>query len=201
VFESFNCYVDVRNDLHRQGIIDVLEGVSKVLSNGRYFILVVCVLSHGKDGSFKASDGADVSIDMLMAAFHSNNCSGMVNRPKVFIVNACRGTAPLPLVETDGAMDLPLPPKAAICDYLVCYSTLANYASFRFVDKGSPFVSTLCDVLEEKGDEEHLADVMTIVNNKMSSSPMDPREPVAQMPEHRSTLTKKIRLGRSRQQL
>ena len=52
--------------------------------------LVVCFLSHGYNGGIYGSDGEKVTIHEAQFFFNSQNCRGFHNKPKVFIVDACR---------------------------------------------------------------------------------------------------------------
>lgn len=56
----------------------------------QYYCLVVIFLSHGDISNVYSSDGNSVSISEMQAKFNSHICRSMHNKPKVFIVDACR---------------------------------------------------------------------------------------------------------------
>lgn len=49
--------------------------------------LLCVIISHGENnGCFKDSRGEDISIDELVHIFNAENCKGLRNKPKIFIV-------------------------------------------------------------------------------------------------------------------
>ena len=57
-----------------------------------YSGLCVCIMTHGEQGdNLVCSDGKTVSLYDIASYFNAENCSAIVNKPKIFIVQACRG--------------------------------------------------------------------------------------------------------------
>lgn len=53
---------------------------------------VVAILTHGKDaGTLFGRDGNAVTVRDLLEMFHSSACPSLINKPKVFLIIACRG--------------------------------------------------------------------------------------------------------------
>ena len=52
---------------------------------------VVAILSHGLDGEIYGTDGDLVPLDLLIHYFNGDNCENLQTKPKVFIIQACRG--------------------------------------------------------------------------------------------------------------
>lgn len=48
-------------------------------------------MSHGNNEIILGTDGGSKNIIDLITLFNSNNCTSMTGKPKMFIVNACRG--------------------------------------------------------------------------------------------------------------
>ena len=58
----------------------------------KYSGLCVCIMTHGEQGdNLVCSDGKMVSLYDIASYFNAENCSALVNKPKIFIVQACRG--------------------------------------------------------------------------------------------------------------
>ena len=55
-----------------------------------YNSLIVCILSHGSSGVIYGSDFKKVFIETLLYAFNSLYCPSLHNKPKIFIIEACR---------------------------------------------------------------------------------------------------------------
>lgn len=53
---------------------------------------VVIILSHGKSGDLiYGTDAETVSMERILKCFNNENCPALLNRPKMFFVQACRG--------------------------------------------------------------------------------------------------------------
>jgi hypothetical protein len=49
--------------------------------------LLCVIISHGvNNGCFRDRSGKDISIDELVHIFNAENCKGLRNKPKIFIV-------------------------------------------------------------------------------------------------------------------
>jgi len=52
--------------------------------------LIVCIATHGNYKSIKTSDGQLVNVQDLINKFPNFNCRSINNKPKIFLINACR---------------------------------------------------------------------------------------------------------------
>jgi len=55
-------------------------------------MMILVVLSHGREGQIITSDGRGVDTEEIYAQFNNVNCPKLKGKPKFFIVQACRGT-------------------------------------------------------------------------------------------------------------
>jgi caspase 7 len=53
-------------------------------------------------------------------------------------------------------------------DFLVAYSTIAGYYSWRNSQNGSWFIQSLCHVLNERGRTDELLQLLTAVNRRVA---------------------------------
>lgn len=53
-------------------------------------------------------------------------------------------------------------------DYLLAYSTIPGYVSWRNSASGSWFISTLVTVFKDNAHKEHLLDMLTEVNRRIT---------------------------------
>ena len=53
--------------------------------------LIVVLMSHGSNGRIAGVDSTKRNILSLVNFFNGDQCPAMLNKPKMFIVNACRG--------------------------------------------------------------------------------------------------------------
>ena len=120
--------------------------------------VVCCVLSHGRVDGIFGVDGKTVTFRELMETLSPYRCSSLFQKPKLFFIQACRGTKEqravfpqtFPEDEVTPVSDAAVPrdsiPEAA--DYLLAASTVPDYVSYREKGKGSWFIQSLCHNLQ-----------------------------------------------------
>lgn len=143
----------------------------------------LCVfLSHGEDNHVFAYD-AKIEIQILTSLFKGDKCQSLVGKPKIFIIQACRGaqhdepviatdstdsSANIPetnTTEVDAASVYTLPAGA---DFIMCYSVAEGYYSHRETINGSWYIQDLCEALKKYGKELEFTELLTLVNRKVS---------------------------------
>lgn len=171
----------------------------------------LCVfLSHGEGNHIYAYD-AKIELQTLTGLFRGDKCKSLVGKPKIFIIQACRGNKHdvpvIPLDEVDHP-DLPdddvtevdaasvytLPAGA---DFLMCYSVAEGYYSHRETVNGSWYIQDLCEMLKKFGSSLEFTELLTLVNRKVSQRRVDfcqDRSAIGkkQVPCFASMLTKKL---------
>ena len=80
---------------------------------------------------------------------------------------------------------------ANFADFYIAQATVKGYVSYRFVSKGSVFISALCSVLKSARYHHHLVDMMIEVRRQVSM--VDVKNNV-QCPEATDTFTKQLYL-------
>ncbi|KAI5630442.1 caspase 3, apoptosis-related cysteine peptidase a, partial [Silurus asotus] len=156
----------------------------------------VCVLlSHGDEGVFFGTDRS-VELKALTSLFRGDRCVSLAGKPKLFFIQACRGTDLDSGVETDSDSDnsMKIPVEA---DFLYAYSTAPGYYSWRNTMTGSWFMQSLCEMLSKHGRELELMHILTRVNHKValdfeSASTMPGFHAKKQIPCIVSLLTKEM---------
>ncbi|KAL7022379.1 hypothetical protein ACKWTF_012217 [Chironomus riparius] len=145
--------------------------------------LLITIMTHGKrDGKIFSSDG-EILVNDLWENFLGDKCETLIGKPKLFFIQACRGTSTDP-----GILLKPKPPIRAatladtvdakavkeeffvlptLADLLVMYSTAEGFYSFRNPKDGSWFIQALCEELRENSHEE-LMTILTGVNRRVA---------------------------------
>ncbi|XP_035525418.1 caspase-3-like [Morone saxatilis] len=128
----------------------------------------VCVLlSHGDEGVIYGTDGAE-KFENLTKHFKGDRCKSLVGKPKLFFVQACRGSQLDDGVETDSVSEQTSERIPVEADFLYAYSTAPGYYSWRNVCNGSWFMQALCAMLQHHSKELELMQIMTRVNRNVS---------------------------------
>uniref|UniRef100_A0AAQ6IAZ9 Caspase-3 n=1 Tax=Anabas testudineus TaxID=64144 RepID=A0AAQ6IAZ9_ANATE len=164
VFGMLGYKVKVYNDQTVEQMKQVLTAVSK--ENHSSSASFICVLlSHGDEGVFFGTDGS-IELKFLTSLFRGDRCKSLVGKPKLFFIQACRGTDLDAGIETDSSDETTKIPVEA--DFLYAFSTAPGYYSWRNTMTGSWFIQSLCDMITKYGKQLELQQIMTRVNHKVA---------------------------------
>ncbi|XP_068952229.1 caspase-3-like [Petaurus breviceps papuanus] len=168
VFTSLKYEVREKKDLAREEIIKLMYNVSKEDHSQRSSFVCV-ILSHGEEEVIFGTD-EHFELKELTRFFKGDKCRSLTGKPKLFIIQACRGTELDCGVETDSGTDddttcQKIPVEA---DFLYAYSTAPGYYSWRNKRDGSWFIQSLCAVLKQYAHKLEIMQILTKVNRKVS---------------------------------
>lgn len=135
--------------------------------------LIICVLTHGDRGLLYAKD-QPYPVDELYHNFTADKCPALAGKPKLFFVQACQGSnfdrgsviQSRGMDVTDGpATHYKIPVWA---DFMIVYSTIPGYYSWRNPCHGSWFIQALTTVLNTHSHDMDLLSMLTLVNRKVA---------------------------------
>uniref|UniRef100_A0A3Q3KF63 Caspase-6 n=1 Tax=Monopterus albus TaxID=43700 RepID=A0A3Q3KF63_MONAL len=167
-------YVDRR----QEEVLDILSKAAEDDHSDADCFLVV-FLSHGEDDHIYANDGK-ISIQDITSMFKGTKCSSLVGKPKIFILQACRGdkhddpVMPCDAVDSEADTNEVVVDASAIhtlpagADFIMCYSVAEGYYSHRETINGSWYVQDLCELFQKYGDSLEFTRLLTLVNRKVS---------------------------------
>lgn len=205
--EKLGFLVERYNDLTCRQMMDVFQKASKIdHSDADCFACVL--LSHGGSDEIHGTDG-EIRLSDIFSLFRSDICTTLAGKPKLFFVQACRGEdfddgadinyTQMNVIDAQSGNALPeeevklaIPEEA---DFLICYSTVSGYYSWRNSQKGSWYIQALVKVLDECGTVTEIKKIMTKVNKLVayeyeSTAPKHARK--KQIPSFNSKLTKDL---------
>ncbi|XP_062142143.1 caspase-like [Drosophila sulfurigaster albostrigata] len=155
---------------------DILSKIKKTAArdHSEYDCVWIAILSHGKNGYIHARD-ALYSVEDIWRPFAEDKCPTLAGKPKLFFIQACQGdrTDPgYPLLqpemmdnETSSFMCCRMP----MCkDFLIAFSTLPGFCSWRNTLDGSWFIQSLCEELALKGSSSHLLTLLSCVAGRVA---------------------------------
>lgn len=126
--------------------------------------VVCCVLTHGYEGGLYGVDGGKVLLRELMELLDGHNCPSLIQKPKLFFIQACRGLKEQQVVflQSDGPNNNPdmekcifsdaEVPRQSIpveADYLMAMATVPGFVSFREKYRGTWFIQSLSKHLKK----------------------------------------------------
>ncbi|KAJ8972474.1 hypothetical protein NQ314_000167 [Rhamnusium bicolor] len=135
-----------------------------------YHIKQVAVLSHGEMGIVYAKD-TPYKPDYIWTVFTADKCPTLAGKPKIFFLQACQGD------KLDGGINLRTETDGEIhntyripvqADFLIVYSTVKGYYSWRNTTKGSWFIQSLCEELKRKAHDHDLMTILTFVSQRVA---------------------------------
>jgi len=187
---SFQTRVD--ENMTADGILKKARDIGErdYSENDSFFFII---LSHGNQNGILGVDENHVSLAALTDFFTSDKCKSLRGKPKVFIVQACRGDKEDPgAVVSDAtpgrAVNTALQAVPVESDFLVCYASPIGYSSYRDTENGSWYIQELVRIFKKYHTEEHLMDLMLRVNFAVSKKSCDLGK---QIPSEECRLTKK----------
>ncbi|EOA93626.1 Caspase-3, partial [Anas platyrhynchos] len=167
VFMKLGYKTKLSNDLSCRDIIKVLKNVSEEDHSKRSSFVCV-LLSHGEEGLIYGTDGP-LELKAVTSLFRGDKCRSLAGKPKLFFIQACRGTELDSGVEADSGPDEMMCQKIPVeADFLYAYSTAPGYYSWRNAAEGSWFIQSLCRVLKEHARKLELMQILTRVNRRVS---------------------------------
>ena len=220
LFADLDFSVRTKENLSRKELLDELDHVA-CQDHSAYDCFMLWLMSHGRSGEVFCSDGNTIPIQTLQDMF--SNCDTLIGKPKLFFIQACRGDGEdqgvsvatdtagssyeqLSSNQSEFPMDAvkkPVPRVTVVpthADFLYAFSTVDEYVSYRHKALGSYYVRGLVEAFRERAVYDHLLDILTVVNQKVSN--MEANMPSVenkdeikickQMPEVKHTLRKKV---------
>ncbi|XP_040411022.1 caspase-3 [Cygnus olor] len=167
VFMKLGYKTKLSNDLSCRDIIKVLKNVSEEDHSKRSSFVCV-LLSHGEEGLIYGTDGP-LELKVLTSLFRGDKCRSLAGKPKLFFIQACRGTELDSGIEADSGPDEMTCQKIPVeADFLYAYSTAPGYYSWRNAAEGSWFIQSLCRVLREHARKLELMQILTRVNHRVA---------------------------------
>ena len=207
LFAALGFEVRKRENLSRLHLLDELDDVA-CQDHRAYDCFVLWLMSHGRSGEVLCSDGDTIPVQTLHDMM--SECDTLSGKPKLFFIQACRGDKEDQGVsvacdtghssnkefspdQVDSPIDAGKKPSPRVpkhADFLYAFSTVDEYVSYRDEALGGYYVRGVVEELRERAVHDHLLDILTVVNQKVSENEIKRSK---QMPEVNHTLRKKVR--------
>ena len=171
--ETLGWEVLLQKDQTREQIIDTICSISQ-LEVFPFSALFVIILTHGSEaGIIGVDSNKGIKINDLLKYFKAEKAPAFVRKPKIFIVQACRGEEDD--IRKDAVkdskkihskpykLDIPL-----LSDFLIAYPCAAGYTALRSPDSGSWFIQELVKAMLSYYDKEDFLSILNRVNFKVA---------------------------------
>ncbi|XP_013416922.1 caspase-3, partial [Lingula anatina] len=189
LFEKLNYKVVTHSDLTAEKMLVTLKEESKLSDHEAYHSFVLIILSHGAKGVVYGTDWNELSLPVIIELFNGTNCPFLVNKPKLFFIQACQGENADPSSEdtkADGDFfgylnNLELARREeqtdgsgvsvrARADILVAMATVPNYVSWHKESLGTWFIIALVYIISRFAHKYEICKLLTKVNHLVSKA-------------------------------
>lgn len=179
-------------------IFDAIDEYSKVDHTNNDCILIV-ILTHG-DGKYLYAKDDKYEFDLIWKAFNATSCPSLAGKPKLFFLQACQGAQEQPVhnIGLDyynneigrvncNSESYTIP---AFADFLLAYSTIPGFVSYRDTEDGTWYIQSLCKELEN-ADQKDILRILTNVGRRVAVNYTN-QYSLAQLPHFRSMLIREL---------
>ena len=90
LFEWLHFEVATFENLKSAEMLNLLRSYSR-MDHTPYDCFVCCISSHGCPKGIYGTDGKQLDVDRLTDLFRGESCQSLINKPKLFFIDACRG--------------------------------------------------------------------------------------------------------------
>ncbi|XP_064098334.1 caspase Dronc-like isoform X2 [Macrobrachium nipponense] len=160
VFHGMDYVTEVHCDLSLSGTQQELANLCEQDRLKDFSCVVVVVLTHGENqNTFCTADLNPMTTDDLLSYFVPSRCPHLKGKPKIFLLQFCRGVYMANQVNMGqrAKSDLVRPRRDAFTDMLCIYAAQEGFESYRFEGNpqdpfiGTPFIQAFSRVLQTKG--------------------------------------------------
>ncbi|KAH1003513.1 caspase-1 [Dendroctonus ponderosae] len=206
-FRALGFQIHCYNDLTLNELRDLIQDyVKQDYYHNLRDCLVIFILTHGHNDDLWAKDTTyDPQVE-IVENFTNDKCPSFAGKPKLIFIQACKGEIVQRGVKLqmrpnrtsfDGLTFYEYPTHA---DFLIVHATSKKHYAFRNEEKGSFFVTVLCEELSQRHQNTDLLAILIGVNRRMaiefSSSNSDiTKHGGKQAPYFESSLTRLILFG------
>jgi hypothetical protein len=173
----------IHRNLTRNEILKKVKSYGARQHRGAFFLII---LSHGTSidnrPAISGTDGKSVIVNDLERFFYASNCNSLHGKPKIFLIDACRGSQKentFTPVSTSGMTTkqsstsqrgLRCPNSVATrsdsADFLIIHASTDGNVAF-ITDEGSHLTQIFVEVTLEANKTDSLRDIVTRVKNKV----------------------------------
>nr|XP_055053283.1 caspase-23 isoform X1 [Misgurnus anguillicaudatus] len=181
-------------NLTAQGMTDAVQDFAKREEHVQSDSCFLVFMSHGNEKGISGISTEDrkediFSTDEIFKALNTPNCAGLRDKPKIILIQACRGGEDGCVEVTDS---IPLNSKRTEHrekDFCCLRSCTPDTVSYRSKENGSHFIQDIVEIFNQHSHQEHIEELFRKVLKKFKEKHPD------QMPcKDRTTLSKRFYL-------
>lgn len=191
IFRQFGFDVTLKRNLNAEKMRNILR-LTATSCKSQHDAAIIILLSHGTETGVYGTDAIEVDMNQTVSYFDNKHCKQLIGKPKVFIVQACRGRIiDYGVGETQTFFSQPESQSVSVfgsqdsvfnssrvarwnvldkhnqptrTDMMLCFSCLSGHISNRNEEAGSWLGIALASHLQNYAHEKHLMDILNMVS-------------------------------------
>ncbi|CAI9722931.1 caspasecaspase-3-like [Octopus vulgaris] len=175
ILKSLHFKVINRRNLSVKEMTRIFTDIS-TMEHAKYNCFLCVILTHGEDDNQIYGTDRKVNLNELVQMLLPDRCPGLIGKPKLFFVQACRGTKldrGAVMHDADAFVrekyqNVTSHKVPLWADVLLAYSTVPGFYAWRNSTNGSWFIQSLAHILEKDGDRLELQQLMISVNRRVA---------------------------------
>eukprot|EP00092_Neocalanus_flemingeri_P028345 GFUD01030782.1.p1 GENE.GFUD01030782.1~~GFUD01030782.1.p1 ORF type:complete len:349 (-),score=99.63 GFUD01030782.1:482-1528(-) len=184
LFQYLGFAVFVKQDLAQAEIMESIDDFKQQFEETIVDMCIFCIMSHGSGGNLVDIQGYEIDVEEeILKKFYNTQCPALQGKPKLFLLQYCRGgeldlgvevpsefrdALPVDKLKLQRISKLP-----AVTDFLIANSTVPGFVSNRNMKYGTWFFQCLVEVFKENAkhmDIRDMFDQITRVLNEKESN-------------------------------
>lgn len=208
LFEQMGLEVNIFTELDKEGIITKLQSFANDKRLDNHSMIGIAISSHGNESGILGVDREPVHHSQIQNIFSTKNCKQLANKPKLILLNACRGAETEEIICVDGCEKREIIKAVSIdnescmadsmqdsdSDFFIVHSSHQGNQSFRSTKRGSFFIQEILSTYTQLGETAPLDLLMPIINRKVIDDCKVKNAPGAQSCNWRSTCSRILRI-------
>ena len=160
--EAIGYQVSLTENLTGNGMKEELERVRDKCINKGDDSFICCILSHGGSYGIFGTDKKCIPVNQFSEILEPDKCPQLMHKPKIFFIQACRGTEASMPIDGPGASDEIGPKVPRGADFYLSYATGPGHVALR-----PSYPQLLSQGLLEHSAELSLDEIVTEVHDKL----------------------------------
>ena len=172
LFKELGFTVMVHQNFTAEKMKYTAEGYGRMKHHGVFFFII---LSHGGEGDVVyGTDGNEVEVHQLKELFYARNCRSLAGIPKIFMIDACRGSRNERVYRPETKCATKSPNRrGSVTDsadfYTIFASTRGTTAGID-PERGSHLTRNFVDAIKKANHEKNFEEIMKEVQRNIRRS-------------------------------
>ncbi|XP_076016378.1 caspase-14-like isoform X2 [Genypterus blacodes] len=162
---GFSC--DMTTQLSRELLEDVKQFRDSL--NEKVSCLTIFIMAHGTLGHINMRDGK-LELSTIFEMFDNRHCPALRGKPKLFVIQACRGVGKCAKYPDSDGSEVSAPPHhlwPVESDFLFVYAVCPGKLAMCYPDTGSPLLEEMNNIFSQSTGSMGMFDLFTVVNSRL----------------------------------